>query len=196
MNWFDIIVLIILLGAFIKGMRKGLAMQLAGFVAIIIGAIFAGKAAEIILPYILDVLNISANIAVVLSYALAFVIIVFGIKLIGKMLHNIIEALHIGFVNKILGAVLGVITASLVLSILVNLTIMLDAEEGIITNRIKAESLFYSSIQKTAPTIVPYLKEEVWEKHIQDKLNKNDEEEEYNKQNSTSTDHRTNQLKI
>ena len=191
MIWFDIIVLIVLLGAFIKGIRKGLAMQLAGFVAIIIGAIFAGKAADLIFPYILDVLNISANIAVMLSYALAFVIIVFGINLIGKMLHNIIEALHIGFINKILGAILGVITASIV-----NLTIMLDPEEDIITTRIKTESLFYSSIQKTAPTIVPYLKEEVWEKHIQDKLNKNADEEEYNKQNSTSTDHRTNQLKI
>ena len=196
MNWFDIIVLIILLGAFIKGMRKGLTLQLAGFVAIIIGAIFAGKVAEKILPYILDVLNISANIAVVLSYALAFLIIIVGVKLIGKMLHTIVEALHIGFINKMLGAVLGVLSASLVLSILVNLTIMLDPEEDIITNRIKTESLCYSSIQKTAPLIVPYLKEEVWEKHIQDKLNKNNDEQELKKQNSTSTHRNTIQLKI
>lgn len=175
MSWFDIIVFLVLLGAFIKGMRKGLAMQLAGLVAIIIGAIFAGKAANIILPYLLGMVNISSNVAVMLSYAIAFIIIVVGIRIIGKMLHNLFEALYIGFLNKILGAALGVISVSLVLSILVNLAVILDTEQDIITENIKTETFFYSKIQKVAPIIVPYLKEEIWEKHIQERIQKDDE---------------------
>ena len=57
MNWFDIFILLVLLGAFIRGMRKGLTMQLAGLVAIIVGAIFAGKAANIILPFLSVTVN-------------------------------------------------------------------------------------------------------------------------------------------
>ena len=118
MSWFDIIVLLVLLGAFVRGMQKGLTMQLAKLGAIIVGAIFAGKAANIILPYLLKTINISANIAIVVSYVLAFAIIFFGIKFIGRMIHSLFEALHLSFLNKMLGAVVGVISASVVLSIL------------------------------------------------------------------------------
>lgn len=180
MSWFDIIILLVLLGAFINGMRKGLTRQLAGLVAIIVGAIFAGKVADIILPFLLRIVDISSNIAIVLSYVIAFIIIVFGITFIGKMLHTLVEALHIGFINKILGAVLGVLSASFVLSILINLTVMLDPDEEILTKKIKTETLFYSKIQKVAPLVVPYLKEEVWDKHIPERIKMKDEDYEQN----------------
>lgn len=184
MSWFDIIVILILLGGFINGMQKGLTMQLAGLVAIIIGAIFAGKAANVILPYLLNAINIPAGIALVISYILAFIVIVFAIKFIGKMLHTLIEALHIGFINKILGGVLGVLSAVFVLSILVNLAVMIDSEETILTDNIKRNTLFYSKIHQAAPLIVPYLKEEVWEKHIQERLKHIEEKHGGYKQNS------------
>lgn len=188
MSWFDIIVLIILIVAFIRGLQKGLTMQLAGLVSIIVGAIFAGKAADIILPFIIDITNIEHNIALVLSYVLAFIIIALGINLIGKMLHTLFEALHIGFLNKILGSILGVLSASFVLSIFINLAVMLDSNEEIITSSIKTETYFYKKIQQVAPIVVPYLKEEVWEKHIQDRIKKNDDENEDYEQDELAAD--------
>lgn len=182
MNWFDIIVSLVLLGAFVRGMRIGLAMQLAGLVAIIAGAIFAGKAAHIILPYVLKGGNISTNVAGALSYALAFIIIVISIKFIGKAIHTLFEALHLSFLNKLLGAAMGIVSACLVLSILVNLAIMIDKENDTTANKLKTETFFYSKIQKVAPIIVPYLREEVWEKHIQERLKPRDAGE--HKQNS------------
>ena len=80
MRWFDIIISLILLGAFIRGIQKGFIMQLAGLVALIAGAIFAGRLANILLPFLLKTIGVSANIAVVLSYVIAFVIIVILIK--------------------------------------------------------------------------------------------------------------------
>lgn len=182
MSWFDIIILLILLGAFINGMQKGFALQLAGLISIVLAAIFAGKVACIILPYLLKTVSISESIARVVSYALAFIIIVFAIGFIGKMVHTLIVALHMGFINKILGAVLGVLSASLVLSIFINLAIILDPEEVILTKKFKTETLFYSKIQQAAPIIVPYLKEEVWDKHIQEKINQLKDNDEGDKQ--------------
>lgn len=196
MSWFDIIVLLILLGAFIRGMQKGLTMQLAGLVAIIIGAIFAGKAADIILPFLLNSVNISANIAAVISYVLAFTIIVFAIKFIGKMLHSLFEALHLSFLNKTLGAFVGVITASVVLSILINLAVMLDPEEELVTSNLKRETFFYSKIQMVVPTIVPYLKKEVWEKYIPEQLKLDEEEQEAIEKEDPSMLSKSRQLKL
>ena len=176
MSWFDIIVLIVLLGAFVRGMKKGLTMQLAGLAAIIIGAIFAGKVANLLLPFLLRTMNIQVNIAGVISYILAFTIIVFGIKFIGKMIHSIFEALHINFLNKIFGAIVGVISGTVVLSILINLAVMLDPEEEVITSNLKSDTFFYSKIQRVIPIIVPYLKRDIWDKYIPEQLKKEDEE--------------------
>ncbi len=192
MSWFDIIVILVLLGAFIRGIQKGLIMQLAGLVALTAGAIFAGRLANIVLPFLLNTVNISANIAAVLSYVLAFAIIVICIKIIGKYIHSSLKALQLSFLNKILGSFLGVLSASLVLSILVNLAIMLDIEEDIITDNIKNESCFYPEMQKIAPIIVPYLKEEIWEKHIQKRVIKDKLEHENDKQNELSILAKTN----
>ncbi len=196
MNWFDITISLILLGALIRGMQKGLTMQLAGLVAITIGAIFAGKTAHILLPYLLKTINISANVAIVLSYVLAFLIIVFAIKLVGKMLHSLIEALHIGFLNKILGAIVGVISASFILSILLNLAVVLDPEEKLMTSNIKSDTYFYSKIEKVIPIIVPYLKKEVWEKFIPKQFKTDDNEYEKNEQDEPSTLSKGKQLEI
>ncbi len=182
MRWFDIIITLVLLGAFIRGIQKGLIMQLAGLVALLAGAIFAGKAANIVLPFLLDTVNIPANIATALSYVLAFVIIVFCIKFIGRKVHLLFKALHLSFINKILGSFLGVLSTTLVLSILLNLVVMLDTEEDIITPNIKSETYFYTKIQQAVPIIVPYLKQEVWEKYIKERINKDGNEHEGSKQ--------------
>lgn len=166
MSWFDIIVSLILLASFVRGVQKGLVMQLARFAAIIIGAIFAGKVAKIILPFLLNTIHISINAAGVISYILAFAVIVFGVILIGKMLHGLFDTLHISFLNKILGAIVGVGSAMIILSILLNLVVILDPEDEVVTKKIKTETFFYSRVQVVVPTIVPYLNKDLWEKYV------------------------------
>ncbi len=170
MSWFDIIVSLILLASFVSGIRKGLVMQLSGFAAIIIGAIFAGKVAKIILPFLVNTINISVNIAGALSYILAFIVIAFGVNFIGKMVQSLFDAMHISFLNKILGAFVGIGSAMVILSILLNLALILDPEEDVVTEKIKSESFFYSRIQVVIPTIVPYLNKDLWEKYVPEQL--------------------------
>ena len=170
MNWFDIIVSLILLASFIQGMRKGLVLQLASFAAVIIGAIFAGKVAKIISPFLIDTVNVSVNNAGVVSYILAFIIIAFGVNLIAKMVHNLFDAMHISFLNKILGGIVSIGTVMVILSILLNLAVILDPEEDIVTVKIKTETFFYSRVQVVIPTIVPYLNKDLWEKYVPEQL--------------------------
>ncbi|HUI32207.1 MAG TPA: CvpA family protein [Dysgonamonadaceae bacterium] len=177
MSWFDIIVSLILLASFVRGVQKGLVMQLARLAAIIIGAIFAGKVAKIILPFLLNTIHISVNAAGVISYILAFVVIVFGVNLIGKMLHGLFDTLHISFLNKILGAIISVGSTMVILSILLNLAIILDPEEEVITKKIKTETFFYSRVQVVVPIIVPYLDRDIWEKYIPEQLRQEELEE-------------------
>lgn len=184
MSWFDIIISLILLGALFRGINKGIVMQLTGFASIIIGAIFAGKVSEIILPILLNATNISYNVASVVSYILAFIVIAFSIKFIGKMLQSLFETIHVSFLNKILGGVIGVAGTMIFLSIMLNLAVMLDPEEEVITSKVKSETFFYSRVQVVVPTIVPFLDKELWEKYIPNKDRKDDSKEVVKKQPS------------
>ena len=176
MSWFDIIISLVLLGAFVRGLQKGLVLQLTRFAAIILAAIFAGMVAQRILPFLLKTINISLNLAGVVSYILAFIVIVFAINFIGKMIHSLFKALHISFLNKIMGAIVGVAGAMIVLSILLNLAVMLDLDEELISNKTKTDSLLYSTVQVVVPAIVPYLNRELWDKYIPDYLKEDDSE--------------------
>ncbi|MDD4727591.1 MAG: CvpA family protein [Dysgonamonadaceae bacterium] len=180
MSWFDIIVSLVILGAFVRGLQKGLVMQLTRFIAIIISAIFAGKTAVIISSFLLNTINISVNLARVVAYILAFIVIVFIINFIGKIIHSLFKTLHISFINKIMGAIVGVAGAMIVLSILLNLAVMLDPNEEVISKELKSDSFLYSRVQVVVPAVVPYLNKKLWDKYIPDYLKEDEIEEVHN----------------
>lgn len=169
MNWLDIIISLILITAFVKGFRKGFALQLAGLVAVILAAILAGRIANILLPYLLSLFTYSEKTVGVISYILAFLAIILFVRVVGKLVHNLFEILHLSFINQLMGAIVNVGCFAVVLSVLLNLTIILDYDEEIISSEIKRSSFFYPRIQIVVPTIVPYLREELWDQYIKDK---------------------------
>ncbi len=183
MNWFDLTVGILLLVAFINGYRKGLIMQLVGLATIVLAAIFAGRLAKIILPEITRLVDISPEMARVLSFVLAFAGIAIVLSLVGRLLQRFIDVVFLSFINRILGAVIAAGTMMVFLSILLNLVLMLDRNEKIITQNIKQESFFFERVEAVVPAIVPYLHPELWEEIIPGKYR-----EEMEKKNGPSID--------
>lgn len=169
LNWFDILVSIALVTALINGYRKGLVMQMVGLVSILLAAVFGGKVAKIILPELIRVLNISPNVAGVLSYIAAFALIAIVMYTIGNMIQKFLQAVNLNFVNRILGSIIGAATTMVVLSILLNLVLMIDPYKKIIKPEIRGKAFFYERVQSVIPAIVPYLNREVWEQYIPEK---------------------------
>ena len=155
LNWFDLIVLILLLIAFVNGYRKGLVMMLAGLVTVILAAIFGGKLAVRILPELQKLFDMSPQLANVLSYVAAFLAIAVVLGLVGALVQKIFETVNLNFVNRLLGSVVSVATTTIVLSILLNLVLMLDSGERMIKPDVKEKSFFYERIQAVVPAIVP-----------------------------------------
>ena len=143
MNWFDLVIIIFLLIALLNGYRRGLIMQLVGLAIIILSAIFGGKLAVIILPELNRLLDISLNIARVLSFVLSFAAIALVISFVGRLLQGITNVIFLGFVNRLMGSLVAVGTLMFILSIILNLLLMLDRDESLIKKEIKEESFFF-----------------------------------------------------
>lgn len=169
MNWFDLTVGILLLVAFINGYRKGLVMQLVGLATIILAAIFGGRLAKIILPEINRFIDLSPEVARVLSFILAFAAIAIVLSLVGRLLQQFIEVVLLSFINRLLGAVIAAGTMMVFLSIILNLVLMLDKNEQVINKKTKQESFFFQRVEAVIPAIVPYLEPQLWDEIIPEK---------------------------
>ena len=169
MNWFDLTVLIFLLIAAVNGYRKGFVAMLGGLATILLAAIFGGKLATVVLLYLNAWMELSFNVASVIAYVVAFLLIAVTVGLLVKFIQSILQAVSINFLNRLAGILLALGTTMLLLSILLNLVLMLDINEKIIKPAIKQQSIFYERVQVVVPSVVPYLNQETWEKYVPQK---------------------------
>lgn len=169
LNWFDILVSIALVVALISGYRKGLVMQAVGLVSIILAAVFGGKLAKIILPQLLRLMDISPNIAGVFLYIIAFALIAVIMYMLGNAIQKFLQAVNLNFINRILGGIIALATTMVALSILLNLTLMIDPYAKLIKPAIRSEAFFYERVKSVIPSIVPYLNRDVWEQYVPEK---------------------------
>lgn len=172
LNWFDIVILIFLLIAFVNGYRKGLVMMLVGLATVILAAIFGGQLAVKIMPELQKLIDVSPQLANVLSYVAAFLAIAIVLGLVGFFVQKIFESVNLNFINRLLGSVVSVGTTVLIFSILLNLILMLDPGEKVIKPDVKQKSFFYEKVRVVVPAIVPYLNKEMWEEYVPEKYRK------------------------
>ena len=165
-NWFDLTVGILLLIAVINGYRKGLIMQLVGLAILVLSVIFGGRMAEVILPHLTGWINLTPEAARVLSFILAFAVIAIALTLVGRILQKFIDVVLLSFLNRLTGAVIAAATMMLFLSVLLNLVLLLDRNETVISPRIKQESFFYSRVEAVVPAIVPHLNSRFWDEYV------------------------------
>lgn len=144
-------------------------MQLVGLATIVLAAIFGGKLAATILPELNRLINLAPDVARVLSFVLAFALIAVGISLIGRLLERFINVVFLSFINRIIGAIVAVGTMMVFLSVLLNLVLMLDQKDTLISREVKEDSFFFHRVEAVVPAIVPYLNKEFWEEYVPEK---------------------------
>lgn len=107
----------LLLGAW-SGYRKGFVMALFSFAAILLGAWGAFKLMDAGQDYLARNFNITGNFVPYLSFLLIFLLILIGVKIIGRIIRSSIEGTVVGEMDQWLGAGLGLIRYMLVASVL------------------------------------------------------------------------------
>lgn len=122
-NWFDILLAFILLGSVVGGLRAGFARVIVGLVATIMGIVagfwFYGIVAAKLLPY----LNGNVNMANLLG----FLIILFGVMILGSLLAALLSRLFqwigLSWFNHALGGVAGILRGVLMVTVLVDVLV-------------------------------------------------------------------------
>jgi membrane protein required for colicin V production len=159
MNWIDLVIVIILGMAMVNGFINGLVKEVASLAALILGiwgAIrFSGYTAE----KLYDFFDMSGKYVGIIAFLITFGIIVVIIHFIGILADKIINAVALGFINRLLGIVFALLKSILIMSVLFVVLNAIDARRPFLPRERIEESVFYNPISDIAPTIFPIIGE-------------------------------------
>lgn len=164
MNILDILLSIFLLTGFVRGIFKGFLVELAGLVALVAGIYGAIHFSGGVLRILQTLITWEESYLSLLAFAITFCLIVVVISILARLLTQVVNFLALGILNKILGAVFGMLKtaflASLFLMFLNNFISFAIDEET------REGSVLYKPVAGIAPLLLPTLIEEIKEGDI------------------------------
>ncbi len=168
MNTVDIVLGIFLLYGLVRGFFRGFLTELAslvGLVAGIYGAIhFSYYAGEFLSQHVdwdIEIINLA-------SLAITFLIIIFVVSLVGKMLTKAADFAALGIVNKLLGAVFGLLKSAFVASVIIMFFMTSNKTLEFVETETLEDSVLYEPVAVIAPIILPSIIKQVKEKDLWD----------------------------
>jgi len=157
MNILDIILGALILFGLVRGLSKGLFVEVASLVALIAGiygAIYFSDFAAEFLESRVDWNEKTINIT---AFAITFVIIVLAISLAGKALTKLADFAALGILNKLLGGVFGALKIGLILSVVLMIFNTMNKTLPFIEDEELQDSILYKPVKSLVPMIFPYL---------------------------------------
>ncbi len=155
LNYLDIVLVAVLLVCFAGGLRTGLIKQIFSTLSIagglVLGYVFYGYAGNYLLEsgYITDV-SLAAIVGFVLICSSAYLLL----QLVSRVLMNLVKNLNIGWLNNLLGAVLGTVIGIFICYAAVIGTMQVVGEDSeLITKSVLAPKIVtgYGIIKEQAP---------------------------------------------
>jgi membrane protein required for colicin V production len=155
MNVFDIVLIVFLLYGFIKGLMKGLFIEVASLVALVGGVWGSIHFSYFIGDFLKESVSWSEDKIALAAFAITFVLIIIVVSLLGKFLTKLADLAALGLINKILGGIFGLVKIGLVLSIVLVFFHRINATVSFVDDETLEESILYESVKGIAPAIFP-----------------------------------------
>ena len=148
MNIFDVIILIILLYGLINGFIKGFIIEVAGIIALILGVTGSFKFASILEVYLNSYVDWSPKTVQIISFIILFIIIIYAVSLLAKMITKTLKIIALGMINRIFGGIFGLLKWCVILSSLVLVSQEINEIITLIPDKTLKDSVSYNLLDK------------------------------------------------
>ena len=161
MNIVDLILIIILIAAAIRGFIKGFFVEFASVAAIVLGVLCAMMFSDYLKTWLTGVVSWQPGTIRTVAFLFIFISVLITVHLIANALEKFVRAIAMGILSRMGGAVFGVIKTAFILSFLMYLVARIESYEvTIIPKEPKRDSKLYVPIEKLAPNLFPFLREQ------------------------------------
>ena len=127
MSIIDFIIILFLLWGAVEGFSKGLIEEVTMLAALIFGVYFAVRYSPYTEGILRDFLHVDSGYITFIALAVTFLVIVIVMYVIGKLLTKVANILTLGWINKIIGSLFGILKYMVIICVLL---LVLDAANG------------------------------------------------------------------
>lgn len=159
MTTIDIIILIALGAGVIIGFMKGFVRQLASILGLIVGLLAAKALYTSLAVKLCPTVTDSMTVAQILAFVIIWIAVPLIFTLVASVLTKAMEAVSLGWLNRLLGAGLGALKYLLLVSLVVCVIQFIDTDSQLISQTKKEESLLYYPMERFAGMFFPAAKE-------------------------------------
>ena len=149
MNALDIIIGVILLIFALAGLRKGLIIEAFYLASLVIGVYGAMFFSDVMSEWLSELINVDEEYLTLISFILTFIVFMIVIRFLGRIISNLVNAICLGFVDKIGGFVFGMLKGLLMVSILVMVLNIFEVDDAI-NKETREKSVLYGCTEQIA----------------------------------------------
>lgn len=155
LDW--IIIAIIALGV-VFGFMKGAVKQAATIVGLIAGLLLARALFSQLGEKLAVELGTTVSVAQVIAFFMIWILVPVVFLILASMLTKALEIVHLGTVNRLLGALLGALKYAFIVSLAISFLEYIDSKDELINRTVKQSSLLYYPVKELSGLFIPTLK--------------------------------------
>ncbi|MBQ8769854.1 MAG: CvpA family protein [Bacteroides sp.] len=159
MEVIDIIILILIGVGVIQGLMKGSMKELASVVGFVAGLLLARALFGTVAEQLAPALGTSITVAQILSFILIWVAVPIGCSLVASVLTKALEVVHLGWLNRLAGAMLGAVKMMLLAGIGIYVLEYIDPKSEMVSKTTKKASVLYTPMKELVDQCLPVVKD-------------------------------------
>ena len=152
MNWLDVILLLPLLAGLVRGFTRGFISEVIALAVVILGVLGARWFAPAVSGAVMTLFAWPQGVCDVVGYTIIF---------LARLLNRFLSAIHLGWVNRILGAAFGLCKYGLITLIAVFIVERTNAEYHYLDDApVVKQSVLYPKMVKAAHAVLSFTREQ------------------------------------
>lgn len=159
LNYIDITLAVLLLIGAVRGFLRGFVFEVAILGALFLGMYAGFHFADLLQPYLLKIGKMNPHTIASVSFFIMFLLVSIGIYFLAKLFTGLINMTALGILNKIFGALFGLLKYAFIISIILYFFNPLDTKHNYLSPDKKAESHLYYPLLKMSPVLLPVMRE-------------------------------------
>lgn len=157
-NFLDILLGIPLIWALYKGFCKGLIIEIASLVALLLGIYCSIHFSSYVSDYLISTFSLKTPYMPVISFAITFLVIVIIVYTLAFIIEKLVDVVSLSLANKLAGAIFGMLKAAFILSIILYLINVVDTKKSFISDSKRNSSYLYRPVSNLAVKFAPDIK--------------------------------------
>ena len=153
MNKIDIILLVILGFGLIRGFMRGLIIEMASLLAIVVGIYGAIHFSFFTARLLGELMPSSQQTIEVVAFGLTLIVLMLAVMFLAKVLTKMLKAAELGFLNRLAGALFGALKAAVIVGSLFVFLERTFQTEKLLSPSALSDSVLYEPVKSISAVV-------------------------------------------